>query len=225
MRILFIEDEKLTAETIAEKLRFNHSVDIAMNGRKAVKLADENEYDLFIIDYNLPDRSGITICKRLREDDVETPILMLTGRTAIRDKVKAFEAGADDYMTKPFNFEELQARIRALLRRRYPESDHHPVLKIADLEYDTRTQEIIRAGKSVVLRRKERQLFEYMLRNRGRIITRDMMMQHMWDGAADPIGNVIDVHIKHLRDKVDKGFSPQLIKTIYGLGYKIDAGK
>ncbi len=222
MRILLIEDDRLTADTIAEKLRQQYAVDAVYTGKDGEVHANENEYDLLIIDYNLPDIDGVTVCRNLRRDDIRTPILILTGRTETHDKVNALDAGADDYLTKPFSFDELQARIRALMRRNTETLVPH-TLTIEDLNLDTNTSTVTRAGRKIHLRRKELQLLEYLMRNRGRTLTRDMIVEHIWDSTSDPLTNTVDVHIKYLRDRIDKSFSKKLIKTVYGLGYKIDA--
>ena len=220
MRILVIEDDKNLTEVIVSKLKTHYAVDVAENGAKGEECAYQNEYDLIVLDYNLPDTDGVTLCQNLRKHDITTPVLILTGRAAIPDKVKALDSGADDYLTKPFSFEELTARIRALLRRK-TDLTAQPVLIIDDLTLDLASSTVSRGNLKIQLRRKELQLLEFLMRNRGRTVSRQMIMEHIWDNNSDPLTNTVDVHIKYLRDRIDKPFRKKLIKTVYGLGYKI----
>ena len=221
MHILFIEDDKLTAATIAEKLRRHYSVDVVIAGLEGESKAHQIEYDLLIIDYNLPDIDGLTVCKRIRENGLKIPILMLTGRAETKDKVAALDAGADDYLTKPFSFEELLARIRALIRR-HVDAPIAQRITVNDLTLDMSNYTVSRGGVEIPLRRKQLQLLEYLLLNRGRTVTRDMIVEHIWDSSGDPFTNTVDVHIKYLRDQIDKNFPKKLIKTVYGIGYRIE---
>jgi two-component system copper resistance phosphate regulon response regulator CusR len=220
MRILLVEDDQAMADLVADKIRHQYAVDVAPTGAQGEKLAHENDYDVVIIDYNLPDMDGVALCKNLRTSDIKTPVLMLTGRSEIKDKVSALDAGADDYLTKPFSFEELSARIRALLRRK-ADTLTQPVLTIEDLTLDLASSSVTRGGNKIELRRKELQLLEYLMRNKGRTLSRNMIVEHIWDSNSDPLTNTVDVHIKYLRDRIDKPYRKKLIKTVYGLGYKI----
>ncbi len=220
MRILIIEDDLEMAHSIRDVLKKQYAVDLASTGTEGEYQAFINEYDLIILDLNLPDIKGIQVCQLLRDNDIKAPVLMLTGQNQVDDKVQALDAGADDYLTKPFEPAELQARIRALLRRN---SRHRSTtLSLGDLTIDTATHAVTRGEQVIHLRRKEFQLLEYLLSNTGRTITRSMIMQHIWDSSRDPVTNTVDVHIKYLRDRIDKGFPQKLIKTVYGLGYKIE---
>jgi DNA-binding response OmpR family regulator len=222
MRLLIVEDEKNTALTLRDAMKRQYSIDLVYSAAEAEYQASINEYDAILIDFNLPDSTGPHLCRSLRRNEVIAPILVLTGRTNIEDKVLALDAGADDYMTKPFNMAELQARLRALLRRHHPTTSSSE-LSIGDLVIDLTKNTVRREGHMILLRRKEFQLLEYLVRNRGRVVTRNMIVEHIWDNLSDPITNTVDVHVKYLRDQIDKPFPKKLIKTIYGMGYKIDS--
>jgi DNA-binding response OmpR family regulator len=184
-------------------------------------LAHINDYDLIILDYVLPDGNGVELCAKLRKANIRIPILFVTVRYGIRDKVAALDAGADDYIVKPFSVKELHARIRALMRRSL-NVYNDDILKIDDLTLDISERTVVRDQKDIYLRKKEFNLLEYMIRNKNRVLTRSMILEHVWEGGAEELSNTVDVHIKYLRDKVDKPFKRKLIKTIHGLGYKID---
>ena len=220
MKILVVEDEEKLARTLQRGLKEEgHAVDVALDGEEGEYLAEVNEYDLIILDVLLPKKNGITVCRELRERGINTPILMLTAKDAVEDKVRGLDAGADDYLTKPFSFEELLARVRALLRRA---SDvKTPILRIADLELDPMSRRVTRAGKPIKLTSKEYALLEYMMRNPNRVLTRMRIGEHVWDMNFDPESNVIDVYISHLRAKIDRGFDKPLIHTIRGQGYML----
>jgi len=220
MKILVVEDDERVARFIQRGLQEEgHAVDVAFDGEEGEFLGEVNEYDLIILDVMLPKKSGITVCRELRERGVNTPILMLTARDAVEDKVRGLDAGADDYLTKPFAFEELLARVRALLRR--GSEVKTPILKIADLELDPMRRRVVRAGKPIRLTSKEYALLEYMMRNPNRVLSRTRIAEHVWDMNFDPESNVIDVYISHLRAKIDKGFDKPLIHTIRGQGYML----
>lgn len=218
MRILLIEDEEKIASFIARGLKENKfAVDVATDGEDGQFKAEEIPYDLIILDLMLPGKDGLEICNHLRGKGINTPILMLTARNAVKDRVNGLNAGADDYLTKPFAFGELLARVRALLRR---QSDNKtPVLKVADLELNQHTQEVSRQNQLIPLTSKEFSLLEFLLVNANQVVSRTMISEHVWNEEYDPFTNVIDVYIKHLRDKVDKDFTPKLIHTIRGSGY------
>jgi len=218
MRILVVEDEKRIADFIARGLKEEHySVDIAYDGERGLYLAEINPYDLMIFDIMLPKYEGVEICRQLRSQKINTPILMLTARAAVKDKVTGLNAGADDYLTKPFSFEELLARIRVLLRR--PTNNKTALLKVADLELNQLSHEVKRAGKWMILTAKEFSLLEYLMLNTGQVISRSMISEHVWNEQFDSMTNVIDVHIRNLRNKIDDGFKRKLIHTLRGSGY------
>lgn len=220
MQLLLIEDEKETALTIKEKLEPDSKVDIAFLGKEGEDLAFNRNYDLIIIDLSLPDKNGLEVCQTLRKEGIITPILILTGESSIDKKVIALESGADDYLTKPFSFAELKARIKALFRR--ANQNYSPILKVGDLTLDPERKTAKRGKKTIHLRRKEISLLEYLMHNPGRVLTRDMILNNVWGGDEEPLYNTIDVHIKYLRDQMDRKFSKKMIKTIYGLGYKLE---
>jgi two-component system copper resistance phosphate regulon response regulator CusR len=218
MRILIVEDEKRIADFIARGLKEEHyAVDVAYDGEEGLYLADINPYDLMIFDIMLPKQDGIAMCRDLRGRKVNTPILMLTARAAVKDKVSGLNSGADDYLTKPFSFEELLARVKVLLRRQ--NSEKTSVLKVADLELNQLNHEAQRAGKKIILTSKEYSLLEYLILNKGQVISRWMISEHVWNEQFDSMTNVIDVHIRNLRTKIDNGFKKKLIHTIRGSGY------
>lgn len=220
MKILLIEDEKKISNFIKKGLEEeNYIVDTAFNGKEGFEIAVSAHYDLIIMDLMLPYINGFDLCKKLRESGVNTPILMLTVRDSVEDKVKGLDSGADDYLTKPFAFEELLARIRALLRKR--NIVEKTILKIDDLEMDLISHKVKRAGKEINLTSKEYALLEYLLRNKGKIVTRTMIYQNVWDIGFDTETNVIDVFVNYLRKKIDANGSKKLIHTIRGKGYMI----
>lgn len=222
MKILLIEDDRNMTCIIKHSLKNYYLIETAKNGQDGKLEAQSNMHDLIILDYLLPDISGPDICRQLRKEGITIPILILTGQYELDKKIKAFEAGADDYLTKPFSFAELTARIRALSRR-YAGISPSAFLKVGDLTLDRDHQIVKRKTKEIFLRRKELYLLEYMMQNAGRVMTREMILDHVWNSMSDVAINVVDVHIKYLRDKIDKEFPKKLIKTIHGVGYKIDA--
>jgi heavy metal response regulator len=218
MRVLLIEDEKRMASFIARGLKEAHyAVDLAYDGEQGIYLAESNPYDLIILDVILPYESGIFVCENLRDKGIQTPILLLTAKNSIKDKVRGLDAGADDYLTKPFAFEELMARVRALTRKNSASKDN--VLKVADLELDRVTHKVSRTGKEIVLANKEYALLEYLMLNAGHVMTRTMISEHVWDESFDTLTNVFDVYIHRLRGKIDKDFSKPLIHSVRGVGY------
>ncbi len=220
MRILVVEDDKKVAAFLQKGLREEqYAVDVCRNGEDASYEAQTHPYDVIILDIMLPGKDGFTICKELRENDVLTPILMLTAKDSLEDKVTGLSEGADDYLTKPFSFEELLARIRALLRR---SQDYKTgSLKVADLELDPLRHTVQRAGKPITLSGKEYAFLEYLLRNKGIILSQSKIIDHVWDRNYDGTSNLINVYINHLREKIDKDAEVKLIKTVRGQGYKI----
>ncbi|MGA1843981.1 MAG: response regulator [bacterium] len=221
MRILLIEDELRIANFIERGLKEEHyAVDVADNGEKALYCADVNPYDLIILDIMLPDMNGFAICRELRGKGIETPILILTAKDSLKDKVQGLDMGADDYLTKPFAFEELLARVRALLRR--ARSEKQTLLTVADLELDQVTHRVKRAGKDIPLTAKEYSLLEYLMLHARQVVTRTMISEHVWNEDFDSFTNITDVYINYLRNKIDKGFDKQLIHTIRGVGYMLE---
>lgn len=222
MRILIVEDEHRIANTIKKGLEQEHfTVDIAYDGTTGFDLASVEEYNLLILDRMLPRLDGLEMCKKLRSENIHTPILILTAKGQIQDKVKGLDSGADDYLTTPFSFEELLARIRALIRR--PKKMSETVLKAGDLSLDTRKFTVTRNGKDIKLSNKEFTLLEYMMRHSNTILTKDSIVNHVWDYEADILPNTVEVYIKNIRKKVDEPFKDKksLIQTVRGFGYKI----
>ncbi len=218
MRILVVEDEKKIADFIKRGLKEEgYAVDTAYEGEEGCFLAKTNEYDLIVLDIMLPKMDGISLCRQVREAKINTPILMLTARGTVKDKVTGLDAGADDYLTKPFAFEEFLARIRSLLRKK----DLHEATKlmVEDLELDLLTHKVTRADKEILLTSKEYALLEYLMRNAGTVITRTMISEHVWDVNFETFTNVIDVYINYLRNKIDHGYKKKLIHTLRGRGY------
>lgn len=222
MKLLIIEDDVLVSETIRSKLKERYTVDTVTTAERAEYMAQINEYDLIIADYFLPDGNGNVVCKTIREAGITTPILMLTGKSDVETKVQCLDAGIDDYLTKPFHFTELQARIRALLRR---SSANRSVssLQVGAVTMDNLTNTVKHGPIVVTLRRKEFCLLEFLMRHAGQVVTRSMILEHVWETDTDPLTNTIDVHIRLLRNKIDKPFGTNMIKTIHGIGYKISA--
>lgn len=217
MRVLVIEDEKKIAGFIKRGLKEEgYAVDVAGDGQEGYEHASVNDYDLIILDVMLPLCDGITLCKKLRADKVETPIIMLTAKTSVNDKVTGLDAGANDYLTKPFAFEELLARMRVLLRRSVQPATQ---LQVADLVLDLLSHKVTRGGREVVLSSREFALLEYLMRNAGAVVTRTMISEHVWDIDFDTSTNVIDVYINYLRNKIDVDFDKKLIQTVRGRGY------
>jgi DNA-binding response OmpR family regulator len=221
MRALVIDDEKGVRETLAENLRTRcFAVDTAEDGTEGSYMARTNEYDIIILDNMLPEKNGITVCEEVRKTGRTTPIIILSVLSDPWRKVDLLNAGADDYMIKPFSFEELMARIRALLRR--PLTIEGDVIIIDTLSLDTKQQTVKREEAGIYLTRKEYMLLEYLMRNRGSVLSRAMIMEHVWDMTSDPFSNTIESHILSLRKKVDKPHQQKLIHTVPGRGYRID---
>ncbi|MGE5399141.1 MAG: response regulator [Ignavibacteriales bacterium] len=220
MKILLVEDEKKVASFIKRGLEEEYyTVDVANDGKAGLNLASGQEYDLMILDIMLPFIDGVTLLKEIRKLKISTPVLLLTAKHSIEDKVEGLDSGADDYLTKPFDFEELLARIRALLRR--SETEKSLSLKAADLLLDTQTHQVTRNGIEISLTPKEYAILEFLLRNKNRVISRTKLTEHVYDYHFDTDTNVIDVYINKLRNKIDKDFDKQLLYTIRGVGYAI----
>ncbi|HEY1074479.1 MAG TPA: response regulator transcription factor [Patescibacteria group bacterium] len=220
MRILIIEDDRTLATSLQEQLSEVYKVDIAHTGARGQRQAEVTAYDLILLDLDLPDIHGKDVCFELRKKGIKAPVLIVTGEADIEIKTSCLDAGADDYITKPFHSQELFARIRALLRRN-PDTALSNHLRVKDLELDPATRIATRQGKTIPLRRKEFDILEYLMRNPNRVLTRDMILEYVWGDTSEPFTNSISVHIKHLRDKIDYPFEPKLIQTVHSLGYKI----
>jgi DNA-binding response OmpR family regulator len=220
MRLLLVEDEEKVAAFIVRGLEAERfAVDVAADGRSAIELSNAYQYDLVILDLMLPEISGTEVLRQIRQKNSHIPVLVLTARDALGDKVEHFELGADDYLTKPFAFAELLVRIKALLRRGAVSRSN--VLRVADLELDRLSQQVKRAGRRVELTGKEYALLEYLMLNAGRVLSRTMIIEHVWDQSFDGATNIVDVYVRHLRNKIDEGHERKLIRTVRGVGYAI----
>ena len=220
MRILLVEDERRLANIIKKGLtEEGFAVDMAYDGEEGQYLVESESYDLVILDVMLPKVDGITICKELRSKNIKIPIIMLTAKSTIEDKIAGLDSGADDYITKPFSFLELRSRIHALIRRSKQEPS--PILSVADLVLDPIKHKVTRSGRKIVLTPKEFSVLEILLHHKDEVVTRTMIIEHVWDYNFDSMSNVVDVFIASLRRKVDKGSKIKLIHTLHGIGYKI----
>ncbi len=223
MKVLVIEDEQKVANFLQKGLKEEQFVvDVASDGLEGESLALSNEYDLILLDVMLPGKDGVMVLETLRARKIETPVIMLTAKDMVVDRLKGFEAGCDDYIPKPFSFEELLARVRAVLRRQSGASSN--VLNFADLTLDLISHKVIRGGKEIELTAKEYALMEYLMRNPNRVLTRTMITQQVWDYNFDSFTNVIDVYVNYLRNKVDRSFPQKLIHTVRGVGYILKEG-
>lgn len=224
MKVLLAEDDQRIANFIIKGLRENaYAVDAAADGEDALYQAAINTYDVVILDVMMPVKDGFAVCRELRESGVKTPVLMLTARDAIDDKISGLDFGADDYLTKPFEFGELLARLRALLRR--SGEIRPPKIVIQDLEIDTTAQTVRRGGCAISLTTKEYTLLEYLAREKGKVLGRAEIAEHVWDETFDAFSNLIEVYVNRLRSKMDEGYDVQLIHTRRGAGYILDDGK
>jgi len=222
MRILVVEDERRITAFIKRGLEEEHyAVDVAYDGEEALDWAAVVDYDLIVLDVLLPKKDGIEVCRELRAQGNKVPILMLTARDAIEDRVQGLDSGADDYLVKPFAFQELLARIRALLRRRGEIKTTH--LQVGDLILDTLTHRATRGGQVIELTAREYALLEFLMRHPGQVLSRTQISEHVWNYDFFTTSNVVDVYIRYLRRKIDKGFEVKLLQTVRGVGYKIEA--
>jgi two-component system copper resistance phosphate regulon response regulator CusR len=222
MRILVVEDEPDAAAMLAKGLREQrYAVDVAEDGERALEQAYVNEYDVFILDVLLPRKTGLDVCRELRESGTTAPILMLTARDSVPDRVSGLDAGADDYLPKPFHFDELLARVRALLRRRPALAP--ATISIGDLQIDTVAQRVSRAGRPVTLTAREYSLLEYLARRSGEVVTRSAIIEHVWDDNYDSVSNLVEVYVQRLRRKIDDEHELKLIRTRRGAGYTLTA--
>lgn len=223
MRILVIEDEPKIARSLVESLEAEHfTTDSAADGEQGLQMALEINYDGIILDWNLPRLDGLTLLRKLRQEGSNSRVLILSGRREVADRVYGLQAGADDYLIKPFSFQELLARLQTLLRR---SSETLDKLVVDDLELDRMTHAVTRAGKPINLTQREYALLEYLMRNAGRTVTRNMVIEHVWNLGFDGLTNVVDVYISYLRAKIDQGFSRPLIHTRRGVGFMLASVK
>jgi two-component system copper resistance phosphate regulon response regulator CusR len=222
MRILVIEDDSRVASFIRRGLSADKFlVDIAHDGQNGLERAVSKDYNLIVLDLMLPGMTGQEVLDGIRKINRTVPVLILTARGTIQDKVELFQKGCDDYLTKPFAFAELQARVKALLRRGKTETQD--TLRVADLRIDFNKRQVTRSGKRIELTLKEYALLEYLVRNAGQVLSRSMIVDHVWDQSFDSFTNVVDVYIRYLRNKIDQGFEPKLIHTVRGVGYVLNA--
>jgi two-component system copper resistance phosphate regulon response regulator CusR len=220
MRILVVEDEKRIADFLGRGLESaGYAVDIAPDGRTAIEMVHATDYDLITLDLMLPDMDGLQVLEKIRNRKVNPPVLVLSARGAVEDRVKGLELGADDYLIKPFAFVELLARVRVLLRRGQPTPEK---LTVGDLSLDCIRRKVTRAGENIDLAPKEFSILEYLMRNKGRPLSRTMIVEHVWDMDYDGLTNIVDVYIRHLRSKIDDDFPTKLIHTVRGVGYMLD---
>lgn len=223
MRILVVEDERKVSGLIERGLTSErYAVDVAADGSNGLELATTYHYDLIILDLMLPLMDGSELLRHIRNRNTQVPVLVLTARDAMSDKVRHLEAGADDYLTKPFAFEELLARTKALLRR--GPVNRASSIHVGDLELDRLSQHVKRAGHRIELTSKEYALLEYLMVNAGRVLSRNMIIEHVWNQGFDGITNIVDVYIRHLRSKIDSGHATRLIRTVRGVGYTVSTG-
>ena len=221
MHLLVVEDDRDTREFIRNGLlQAGHRVDVAADGRDGLFAATTQQFDLVVLDRMLPEVDGLTVLRTLRASGNRVPVLLLSALGEVDQRVGGLRAGADDYLVKPFAFSELEARIEALVRRTAPEGPA-TVLKIGDLELDIMTRAVRRGAVHIELQAREFRLLEYLMRHAGQVVTRTMLLEHVWDYHFDPQTNVIDVHVSRLRSKIDRGFEPQLLHTVRGAGYRL----
>jgi len=226
MRVLLVEDDERIVDFVQRGLKAEgYAVDVARNGLDAIALGTEGQFQVIILDLGLPDINGREVCERLRGTGVDTPILMLTARDTVQDKVTGLRSGADDYMTKPFSFEELLARIEALMRRGGEIKAEIRELRVANLSLNLDTHEVRRGETLIDLTPKEFALLECFMRMPGKVLSRTRILEQVWGYSADPLTNVVDVYIRQLRRKIDDDYEPKLFKTLRGFGYKMDVSQ
>ena len=223
MRILVVEDEKRIADFLSRGLESGgYAVEVAGDGATALEMVHATEYDLVILDLGLPDMDGMAVLKKIRTRKTSPPVLILSARDAVDDRVKGLETGADDYLVKPFAYVELLARVRVLLRRGQPTPER---LQVGDLSLDCIRRKVTRGGENIELAPKEFSILEYLMRNRGRPLSRTMIVEHVWDMDYDGLTNIVDVYIRHLRSKIDEKFPDKMIQTVRGIGYMLDSAE
>src|SRR5271165_3167954 len=223
MHILVVEDEKRLAALLRRVLvEERHVVDVAHDGATGLGMVLGSSYDLVVLDLMLPEMDGMSVCREVRKAKIDVPVLMLTARGAVEDKVAGLKTGADDYLVKPFAMEEMLARVDALLRRRSRQLDGSSQLQVADLSLDLLRHEANRGGRPIELTAKEFALLEYLMRHPGQVLTRTQILDHVWGYDLDTLSNVVDIYIHYLREKIDRGSTQPLIKTVRGVGYRIE---
>ncbi len=221
-KVLLVEDDRNIANALRYALQKTYDLDMVTTGKAALYKVDGVQYDIVMLDLNLPDMSGAMVCQLLREQGLRVPILILTAESSTLTKIRLLDEGANDYLTKPFSLGELKARMRALTRTAHQPAKPARRLTVGDVELDRQTYEFRREGAVITLRRKEYAILEYLMEHAGSVVGRRALSRYAWHGAEDLWTNTIDVHIKHLRDKVDRPFGRPLIKTVHGIGYKFD---
>lgn len=221
MKLLYIDDNRMLIDSVKNLLSTSYTVDYMCTGHEGIEAARSIHYSLILLDLGLPDMDGFEVCRHLRSANITAPILVLSVQKDPQTTVKLLNCGADDYITKPFNGEALKARVAALLRRSQ-EMEEEKIMTVCDMTVNATRREVRRAGVTIPLRRKEFDILEYLVSNHGRVLTRTMIIDHVWETGTEGWNNTVDVHIKYLRDKVDRPFKKSLIKTAYGVGYMID---
>ena len=225
MKILIVEDDREAAAYLVKAFRESgYAADHAADGLDGYAMAREGDYDVLVVDRMLPKLDGLSLIRSLREQKVETPVLILSALGQVDDRVKGLRAGGDDYLPKPYAFSELLARVEVLARRRVGAAGEPTLYRIGDLELDRLSHRVVRSGQEILLQPREFRLLEYLMKHAGQVVTRTMLLEHVWDYHFDPQTNVIDVHVSRLRTKIDKGFDRPLIHTIRGAGYMVRAG-
>jgi two-component system OmpR family response regulator len=223
VKLLLVEDDRSVAGALNYTLRSSFDMDIAGNGKMAISLCKDNKYDIIVLDLNLPDLPGLSVCEQLRQKGLDTPILILSAETHVLTKINLLDAGANDYLTKPFSLGELKVRVRVLVRDHKKDVWPQPKLNVSQVELDRSTYTVKRNNQLIHLRRKEFAILECLMEQAGSVVTRNNLMQTVWSGNDELWTNTLDVHIKYLRDKVDRPFERQLITTIHGRGYKFES--
>jgi two-component system OmpR family response regulator len=221
--LLVVEDNDPLTKSLSDWLGAEYRIDIIKTGAGAVSKAKNNKYAVIILDLGLPDIPGEKVCRDIREEGIDSPVLVLTGINTVQSKIEVLDCGADDFLCKPFHIGELQARLRALARRPYRTYTRFSPLTVGDLKLEPGRRTVSRGGVQITLRRKEFDILEYLIRNQGTVVTRSMILSNVWDSGTERWNNTVDVHIKYLRDKIDKPFAEKLIKTSYGSGYIIES--
>ncbi|HZL07976.1 MAG TPA: response regulator transcription factor, partial [Candidatus Dormibacteraeota bacterium] len=221
-KVLLVEDDRSIASALSQALQSSYDIDTATTGQMAFYKTDASHYDIVVLDLDLPDMSGLAICQRLREGGFRTPILILTADSRTLTKINLLDAGANDYLTKPFSLGEFKARLRALTRAGHQIIKPPNKLAISGLELNRKTHEVSRDGMAINLRRKEFVMLECLMEHAGSVVTRRALTRYAWHGAEDLWTNTVDVHIKHLRDKIDRPFDKPLIRTVHGIGYRLE---
>jgi len=221
-RLLIIDDDRAITTALSEALSSSYEIDIANNGKAGIYKTDQDSYEAIVLDLNLPDIPGLSVCQQIRERGVTTPLLILSGEAKVLTKINLLDAGANDYLTKPFSLGEFKARIRSITRSSPAPRTKQNILTIEELTLNVNTREVRRGSNVIDLRRKEFSMLECLMINAGNVVSRRALARYAWNGEEDIWTNTIDVHIKHLRDKIDKPFDKQLIRTIHGVGYKLE---